>query len=351
MPLQGPESGITWKDYQISTPTFQLTSIEKPDFSPFLVHMTGRNELISILKGDNAPNGVIIKEESGYLKSVIPTFDGNHKYYNSPVVCFTESPLFAIDFFRYRSFRRWQLDQQFGIGFAKHNLIKENDVRPVVYLDSETNSALLRLCNKIESGDLKITDKEHKTVDFSQSLAKIKPLLFPLLEDKSSQGFMWEREWRYSSPEGMIFPHSAIKVICCPRNERQEIEEILKDYLQNIQIVESWKEYDDVVEFLKRRRPEILDLDGIQKIGDLAILQKLKINNEQTFNTLEAYYSVFKETVTQLEGRSITDTLNDIAKTSRILNERITKLELEEEKRIELEKVKNTGNKVLQKGG
>jgi hypothetical protein len=69
--------------------------------------MTGRNELISILKGENAPESVLVKYNYGYLKSVIPTFDGNHGYYNSPVVCFTESPLFAIDFFRYRSFRRW----------------------------------------------------------------------------------------------------------------------------------------------------------------------------------------------------------------------------------------------------
>ena len=149
MNLPGPGSGITWRNYRIETPTFKLSSIEKPDLSPFLIHMTGRNQLISILKGENANEDIEVPEGNGYLKSVVPTFNGSQGYYNSNVVCFTESPLFALDFFRYRSFNRWESDQQFGIGFSKTDLVNHRNVRPVVYLDTETNRELLNLCNKI----------------------------------------------------------------------------------------------------------------------------------------------------------------------------------------------------------
>ena len=73
MSLKGPNSGIRWKDYQITTPTFHLSSIEKPDFSPFLIHMTGRNQLLNILRGENAPEDVQIPENNGFLKSSIPS--------------------------------------------------------------------------------------------------------------------------------------------------------------------------------------------------------------------------------------------------------------------------------------
>ncbi|MDR2972620.1 MAG: hypothetical protein LBU83_11955, partial [Bacteroidales bacterium] len=51
--LPGPRSGIRlkWTHYQNTTPTFELTSIEKPDLSPFLTYMTGKNTLIRILRG------------------------------------------------------------------------------------------------------------------------------------------------------------------------------------------------------------------------------------------------------------------------------------------------------------
>jgi hypothetical protein len=41
-----PSFGITWNHYRNTTPTFDLTSVEKPDLSPFLIHMTGKDSLV-----------------------------------------------------------------------------------------------------------------------------------------------------------------------------------------------------------------------------------------------------------------------------------------------------------------
>jgi len=153
-----PSSGINWKQYRNETPTFHITPVEKPDLSPFLIHMTGKNSLVNILKGENIPEDLELPEKSGYLKAVKPSFDGQAAYYNSEVVCFTESPIFALDFFIYRSFRRWSDDQQFGIGFSKSDLIKYRKVRPVLYLDTESNSALLGFCNQILSEKSLLSD-------------------------------------------------------------------------------------------------------------------------------------------------------------------------------------------------
>ena len=46
-------AGTPWHDCKITTPTFSLTPVEKPDASPFLIHMTGRDSLVNILKGEN----------------------------------------------------------------------------------------------------------------------------------------------------------------------------------------------------------------------------------------------------------------------------------------------------------
>ncbi|MFB9053121.1 hypothetical protein ACFFVB_08505 [Formosa undariae] len=342
MNLPGPGSGITWRNYRIETPTFKLSSIEKPDLSPFLIHMTGRNQLISILKGENANEGVEVAEGQVFLKSVVPTFNGSQGYYNSNVVCFTESPLFALDFFRYRSFNRWESDQQFGIGFSKTDLVQHRNVRPVVYLETETNRELLNLCNKINDDSFVISDNNGEIQDLKPLISKIKPLLFPLLEDTRSQGFMWEREWRCPSESGMTFPLSAIKVICCPKNEREEIEKIIEEHSSHIQIVESWKEYDDVTNFLKRRDRNIdkTTIDRIDNIGDIGALSAMKMQNEQTLNTLSSYYSVFKETVNQLEGRSINDTLEDLKNTSKIISDRIEKVRIEIKAKEEQAKAK-----------
>lgn len=331
MNLPGPNSGIRWKDYQIDTPTFQLSSVEKPDLSPFLIHMTGRNQLISILSGENAPEGIEVPENNGFLRSAIPSYNGSQGYYNSSVVCFTESPLFALDFFRYRSFSRWEADQQFGIGFSKTDLVNHRNVRPVIYLDTETNTEILSVCNRILDDSLTVSNQDGEIEDLKPIMEKIKPLLFPLLQDRPSQGFMWEREWRCPNENGLIFPLSAIKVICCPNNERAEIEALLGENLNNIQIVEIWREYDDVTSFLRRRKSgnQYNTSEKIVQIKDINALRELKQQNDQTLHTLSAYYGVFKETVNQLEGKSIKDTLADLEQTSKLIYEQMKTVEAE----------------------
>lgn len=146
-----------------------------------------------------------------------------------------------------------------------------------------------------------------------------------MLEDTTYQGFMWEREWRGSDSKGMTFPHTAIRVICCPTNEREEITEILGDLAGNIEIVESWREYDDVTNYLKRRQKEVNsdELNTISQIKDFGILNELKNQTDRTLNTLEAYYGVFKETVTSLEGRNINEMIGEMRKKSKEIEQQI----------------------------
>ena len=337
-----PSSGIKWTRYRNVTPTFELTPIEKPDLSPFLIHMTGKNSLVSILKGENIKEGTVLPKRCGFLKAVKPSFDGQAAYYNSEVVCFTESPIFALDFFRYRSYRRWSLDQQFGIGFSKKDLICHRNVRPVLYLDNNTNSQLLGLANQIIDGSYKIENQLGNEIDYKELFRNIKPLLFPLLEDTTYQGFMWEREWRCPDSNGLIFQHNAIKVICCPASEREEILEILGDLSAKIDIVESWREYDDVTNYLRRRQDETNteQLTQISQIRDFGILHELKNQNDRTLNTLEAYYGVFKETVTSLEGRNINQMIDEMKQKSQEIEKQINLLSEEIRKKEELAKRK-----------
>ena len=328
MKLPGPNSGIRWSNYRNTTPTFDLTSIEKPDLSPFLIHMTGKNSLIKILKGENLPEGSSIKNDEGYLKSFVPTFEGVPGVYKSEVVCFTETPIFALDFFRYRSYTRWRSDLQYGIGFSKSALIQHRNVRPVIYLSSEMNRDLLILANKLIQGKSSIID-EHGVVDNKIELfEQLIPLMFPLLEETKAQGFMWEREWRCPNPNGLVFPHGEIKIICCPENERAEIEELLDGFLDNIQIVESWREYDDVTNYLTRRERETdsKSLQTIEEITDLKKLKELLSQNEQTLAMLTSYYDVFNETVKDLEKVDINSILEEMAQKSSEINKQIERM-------------------------
>ncbi|RYC71258.1 hypothetical protein [Spirosoma sordidisoli] len=345
-----PSSGIKWKDYQNSTPTFELTPVEKPDLSPFLIHMTGKNSLVSILKGQNAPKDSNLEKDQGYIKAVQPSFEGQEALYNSKVVCFTESPIFALDFFRYRSYRRWSDNQQYGIGFSKSALIEHRGARPVLYFDTKTNSTVLNLCNKIIDGEYNIVDKDGQLLDYKELFSATKPLLFPLLEETRYQGFMWEREWRCPNSEGINFLHSSIKVICCPAEERREIEDILGDQLKNIDIIESWKEYDDVTNYLKKRKANT-DTESLSKIKDINSLDRLielRTQNEQTLHALAGYYSVFKETVNSLEGQNINETIDNLKNKSAEIAARIKTIEAEikaKEEQAKLEKkLKTTEN-------
>lgn len=140
----------------------------------------------------------------------------------------------------------------------------------------------------------------------------------------------------------MTFPHKAIKVICCPNNEREEIIHLLSDLADNIEIVESWREYDDVTNYLKRRQSEINteQLNKISQIKDFGTLKELKNQNDRTLNTLEAYYGVFKETVSSLEGRNINQMIDEMKQKSKEIEAQIKAVLDEIKKKEEQAKMK-----------
>lgn len=326
-----PSEGIIWKEYEIDTPTFKLTPIEKPDLSPYLIHMTGRNSLLSILKGEVDENGKPVHPGIGVIQSRIPQFDSAVQY-DSSVVCFTETPLFAIDFFRYRSYRRWRGDQRYGIGFDKSYLVQTSTVRPVLYTDSGLTNQILRIVNRIANGQM-VIEGAYDQYLVSQVFNQLKPLIFPLLEAEAKQGYMWEREWRYPFDNHFRFNYDSIKIICCPNDERPSIQDILGDRINQIQIVETWKEYDEVTSYLKRREIEVgKDIDkSIEQIGNVEVLQELKTKNDQTSHALNAYYSVFKDTLTALDSNGVEGLIGKLNATSSKIDERI-KLLKEKEK-------------------
>lgn len=177
-----------WRDHQIATPAFRLGPIEKPDMSPFLVHMTNKEAIFGILETG--------AEGQGTIKSAPPS--QSRSWYREPVVCFTESPFFAIDAFRYISFPRWQQDLRYGLGFSKERLAS-NGVRPALYCDRE----LVRLFKRLKDLTDPASDQPDATDDISLTVggavvARAVPLMTALLEDQAKQGFTWEREWRHT---------------------------------------------------------------------------------------------------------------------------------------------------------
>ncbi|WP_313133949.1 hypothetical protein [Stutzerimonas nitrititolerans] len=293
MPLPPYSSGVFWKNYQIDTPTFQLSPVEKPDMSPFLFHMTGRNELVSILSGKNRdlPGG------NGFLKACIPEKE-NGKY-NAEVVCFTESPTFALDFFRYRSYRRWTGDQRFGIGFDKSLLVNAG-VRPCIYADESLKKDIIHIYNRIQQLDDLGTDIFNR---LQSLLNNIYPLTTPLLELEPSQGFMWEREWRYSDPEsgGLAFPHSLIQIICCPESEESEIREILSGKSNQITFVRSWQEYNEVTSYLKKRQTNlhIPQAEGYDNNKEFLSILEEQLNGHRSLLYKITAHEEFTEAIAQ----------------------------------------------------
>ncbi len=239
---------VRWSDYKIVTPAFELTPVEKPDMSPFLVHMTGLDEILDILNGKNSPSP--LPPSHGYLRAAAPEYQGSSGAFNAPVVCFTETPTFALDFFRYRSFPRWRADQRYGVGFRKTPMVASG-ARPVVYFDDETTRRLVALFKTLSlMPPTTARESEAKAL-----LDTVFPLVFPLLENLPSQGFMWEREWRITNPDGFAFAYEDIGIICCPEEEEPGIRAVLGSIADNIQFVRTWREYDTITDFLRRRQP------------------------------------------------------------------------------------------------
>ena len=214
-------ANVYWKAYEISTPTFSLTPVEKPDMSPYLVHMTGRNEIAAILAGKGSKAAAAAGQ--GFLRAGIP--EQSRGNYHAKVVCFTESPTFAVDFFRYRVFRRWENNVLYGVGFSKSDLVAEG-VRPALYLSDADTKRLVSLHDAL-ARKKKTYTAGSVSADMKVFFESLYPLCTPLLELHASQGFLWEREWRYPHEPGFAFDHADVRVICCPNSEREEIAEQL----------------------------------------------------------------------------------------------------------------------------
>jgi hypothetical protein len=227
-----------WNEYRIDTPAFKLTSLEKPDMSPYLVHMTGRAAILGILGYESAGQGKINAKVPQQRKA---------QWYDSPVVCFTESPLFAIDAFRYIKFQRWQQDMRYGLGFSKEKLAHRG-CRPVLYADSDLVTKLRGLKDLCANVDVTPLQESTQTL-----LNAILPLTNSLMEYEVKQGFIWEREWRHPDPDGFVFDYKDIEIICCPDEEREAILEMFGESASGIRFVSSWSQYDDVRAFLSSR--------------------------------------------------------------------------------------------------
>ncbi|MGJ1417073.1 abortive infection system antitoxin AbiGi family protein [Sphingobacterium multivorum] len=270
-------------------PTFELTPVHKPDMSPYLVHLTSRENLLNIVAGEGAPTGLC--QNQGFLKSSMPNYTTS-KYHNK-VVSFTESPIHALDFFRLRSQARYKNDQQYGIGFSKSALVKQG-VRPVLYLDKETNAALLGIIENADKDFFKISNNSVSNEYLKKHLSKLKSLMFPLFENSDKQGFMWEREWRWPNSEGMVFNLTDIRVICCPNSNQAELIKLLYPFSKSICFVENWSEYDNYTLFIKSKN-ELPRKDDISGIFDLNEIKSLQDRYMQMLISLNAYRDNFTE--------------------------------------------------------
>lgn len=286
-------TGVLWKDYEISTPTFSLTPVEKPDMSPFLIHMTGKDEIQSILDGSGSAED--LPTGKGFLKASIP--EQSQGNYSAKVVCFTESPTFALDFFRYRSFPRWKKDLRFGVGFSKTKLT-EAGARPALYADNDLVAKIIGLHEK----------REHKAIEHEEEkiLERLYPLCTPLLEQAKQEGFLWEREWRYVDEQGLVFNHCDIRVICCPDEERGGIKQTLGEQAARIQFVRSWKEFSDVTNYLARQQL-IWDNEAQQQSPTTGIDDQIQAAERTihrlntTFHSLEEYETNLQRAESELE--------------------------------------------------
>lgn len=267
-----------WDDYKITKKSLQLSPIEKPDMSPFLVHMTGKNQILDILKSSEW-------DEHGLIKASVPSQAKSEKY-NREVVCFTESVLHSIDSFRYIAINRFKANLLYGIGFSKEKLALNEKVRPALYIDNNTVGRLLSLDQFYLD---KIDHLSKEDLKVKRVIDELIPFTTPVFQDDWRQGYTWEREWRYFDPKtiGFEFSYEDIEIICCPVSERSAIEEQLEEYSKKIRFVSTWGEYNEVVEFMKSRQHNFsLGLNANSKKERLS-LRKQDINRVK--NQLEAY--------------------------------------------------------------
>ncbi|MFV5405305.1 hypothetical protein VXQ92_11380 [Acinetobacter sp. 228] len=315
-----------WNYFKVLKKSLQLSPIEKPDMSPFLVHMTGKNQILEILKSGE-------DDEHGLIKSSVPS-QSQSSWYKREVVCFTESVLHSIDSFRYIAFNRFKSNLFYGIGFSKEKLALHERIRPALYIDKNTIGDLASLeANLPES----IENFTSENIKVKRLLDNLIPFITPVFQDENRQGYTWEREWRYFNAEsmGFKFSYEDIEIICCPPSEKSAIEEQLGSFSRNIKFVSTWGEYNEVVEFMKSRQHNFSS--GIYRYSPIERLEQHKQEFSRAKNQLEAYkeYAVTLSNQINDLKEYISDYGSEIQKIDIALNKaRIKQKEIDEHQAI-----------------
>jgi len=209
---------------------FEIEPKLKPDMSRYLVHMTGKDSIKSILKGGR-------RKGEGLILSQVPK-GSESKSFNHQIACFTETPIFALGGFVAISKRRQSEKMEYGVGFRKSYMVEHN-VRPTIYLDSHILSQLFNAFDSVNSPEV------------STLINSIKSLAHPLGETMPMQGFTWEREWRFVGETGFYFNYDAIEIICCPQEDQFQLRSILGSHADTICFVDSWAQYRDYTQHIE----------------------------------------------------------------------------------------------------
>ncbi|WP_298770707.1 hypothetical protein [uncultured Shewanella sp.] len=246
---------------------FEIEPKLKPDMSRFLIHMTGKSAIKSILNSGK-------KRGEGFIRSQVPNGSKSASFTHK-IACFTETPIFALGGFVAISQRRRAEGMQYGIGFRKCYMV-ENNVRPTLYLD-----------NKVLGSLFNVADSETSEA-VNSLLESIKSLAHPLGETMPKQGFTWEREWRFVDETGFYFNFDAIEVICCPKEEQLELQVILGSHLDKIQFVDSWAQYKNHTQHIEHSELKDKISENLDSHDDFEIEEFLD-DYEEHVESLKAY--------------------------------------------------------------